>query len=104
MTKFTQISAAALAAVFASTAFVSTAQATGTLRVCNVTSTNVGDEVRRGCAGPQNRRLVANNIVPGAAAGPIVRTQNFRGLSAAELKNIAIKEGKGGGQGRGGNP
>ena len=96
MIKFTQISAAALVAVFASTAFVSTAQAAHTLRVCSVTATNAGDQVRRDCAGPQKRRYKIRQI-PGAAPAPIQRVHNFRGLSAAELNQINVKEGKGGG-------
>lgn len=104
MTRIIQISAAAVLAAFASTAFVSTAQASHTLRVCNVTSINAGDEIRRDCGGKeikyQKRKQRIQQVTPGAAAGPVRRIQNFK--SGNFYYEGDFKEGSGG-NGNGGN-
>ncbi len=104
MTRIIQISAAAVLAAFASTAFVSAAQATHNLRLCNVTSTNAGDEVRRVCGGKelQIRKRRVQKVTLGAAAAPVRRTQNFKAGTFYYKGNF--KEGSnGGGNGNGGN-
>ncbi len=103
MTMIIQISAGAVLAAFASIAFVSTAQATHNLRVCNVTSLNAGDPIRRDCEGPLSRAQAVSSVNPGSTAGSVQRTQNFK--SGNFYIKGGFKEGSngGGGNGNGGN-
>lgn len=79
MTKITQISAAALLAVFASTAFVSTAEAGSKKVWCKETSSKL---FRTACEEHKFRRQYTRFKSPTNQGKPV---QNFRSRSDAEL-------------------
>ena len=99
MTRLTQISAAALLAVFASTAFVSTATSAPKKVWCKETSSKL---FKTAC---EDRKLRKQRGTYQPTAGRGNRVQNFRGRSDKELGDRSLNGGNSNGTGgKGGRP